>query len=78
MGKYLITIDMDKCTAGSDCPLRCLTMCPMKVIGHRPLDAADPSGGVHIQATHPLLCDGCMACADACDPGAITVTAASA
>ena len=78
MSKYRIVIEMDTCTAGSGCPLRCLTVCPTKVIGHRPLNPADPNGGVHIQATHPLLCDGCMACVDTCDPGAITVTASPA
>ena len=77
MSKYRIAIDMGKCTAGSGCSLRCLSVCPTKVIAHRPLNPADPNCGMHIQATHPLLCDGCMACADACDPGAITVTAAS-
>jgi len=77
MAKYRITIDMQKCEAGNGCPLACLGVCPTKVIAHRPLDPADPAAGVHLQATHPLLCDGCMLCVDACKPRAITVAAFS-
>ncbi|UCD57085.1 MAG: 4Fe-4S binding protein [Candidatus Hydrogenedentota bacterium] len=74
MGKYLIAIDMEKCKGDSGCALECLRACPTKVLAHRPLEPANPVGGVHIQATHPLLCNGCMACVDACEPGAIIVT----
>lgn len=73
MGKYRITIDMEKCKADRGCPLSCLSACPTKVLAHRPLDPAEPAGRVHIQATHPLLCNGCLDCASVCEPGAITV-----
>ena len=77
MGKYSITIDMSICKAADGCPLMCLHACPTKVIAHRPLDPADPSAGVHIQATHPLLCNGCMDCVNACEAEAISISASS-
>ena len=45
----------------------------LKVLAHRPLDPTAPSDGVLIQATHPLLCDGCMLCVESCEPGAISI-----
>ncbi|RJP17389.1 MAG: hypothetical protein C4520_16635 [Candidatus Abyssobacteria bacterium SURF_5] len=73
MGKYLIAIDMEKCRAPAQCALECLNACPTKVLAHRPLDPANPSSDVIIQATHPLLCDGCMRCVNMCKPGAISL-----
>ena len=77
MGKYRIAVDMAKCVANDGCTLKCLIVCPTKVLAHRPLDPTEPSGRVHIQATHPLLCDGCMACVKACETSAISVGAYS-
>ncbi|MBI4830879.1 MAG: 4Fe-4S binding protein [Candidatus Lindowbacteria bacterium] len=72
MGKYRIAVDMEKCVANNGCELKCLSVCPTKVIAHRPLNRTDPSGKVLVQATHPLLCNGCMACVKACEVSAIT------
>jgi len=73
MGKYLISVDNEKCRAPGDCDLVCLNVCPTKVLAHRPLDSTDPSSRVLIQSTHPLLCDGCMECVKACKADAITI-----
>jgi translation initiation factor RLI1 len=73
MGKYLVAVDMDKCRAPDECALVCMNTCPTKVLAHRPLDPTAPSDGVVIQATHPLLCDGCMLCVKSCEPGAISI-----
>jgi len=75
MEKYSIRVDMEKCRGPVECALACLNACPTKVLAHRPLDPAAPSGDILIQATHPLLCDGCMACVDSCEHGAVTVEA---
>jgi ferredoxin len=75
MGKYRIAVDLPKCTAYDGCSLACLNACPTKVLAHRPVNPANPAAGVLIQATHPLLCDGCLDCVNACERGAITVAA---
>ncbi|NQU07749.1 MAG: hypothetical protein HQ583_04240 [Candidatus Abyssubacteria bacterium] len=77
MGKYLVAVDMEKCRAPGECALACLSTCPTKVLAHRPLDPTAPSEGVVIQATHPLLCDGCMLCVKSCEPGAISIESPS-
>lgn len=73
MGKYRIMVNMEECIATERCALACLHACPTKVLAHRPLDPAKTVGDVLIQATHPLLCDGCMACVKACEQNAITI-----
>ena len=77
MTKYHIAIDMEKCRAPRGCALECLNVCPTKVLAHRPLEPANPAGGVLIQETHPLLCNGCMECAAVCISDAITIATPS-
>jgi translation initiation factor RLI1 len=78
MGKYSITVDMDKCSAPTQCALLCLGVCANKVLAHRPISFTTAAPEILIQATHPLLCDGCMACARSCEHGAISVETKSA
>jgi NAD-dependent dihydropyrimidine dehydrogenase PreA subunit len=61
---YVITVDEGKCTGDGSC----VDLCPAKV-----LELREGSKKVAVPA-HADECLGCMACVNACDHQAITVT----
>ncbi len=62
---FAITIDLAKCEGCGDC----VEICPSEILA-----VAEEGGKKFAKAANEDDCIGCMACEDACEDGALTVT----